>query len=57
MKNIIPSSIFMRLPETVLTVFRVCRAEGFSAAEIGDFFGIVPDQNIEIGITLPPKRF
>ncbi len=56
MKNTIPKRLFVRLPEEVLAIFRTCRAEGFSAAEIGEIFNIVPEQNIHLNMVLPPKK-
>ncbi len=57
MKNTLPSRIFAHIPEEITEIFRILRAEGFSAAEIGDIFGAVPEQKIEIGIMLPQKRY
>ena len=56
MKNTIPNRLFVRLPEEVLAIFRTCRAEGFSAAEIGEIFNIVPEQNTHLSMVLPPKK-
>ena len=56
MKNTIPNRLFVRLPEEVLAIFRTCRAEGFSASEIGEIFNIVPEQNINLNMVLPPNK-
>ncbi len=57
MKNTLPRQLFAHVPEEISAIFRILRAEGFSAAEIGDIFGTVPEQKIEIGIMLPQKRY
>ena len=57
MKNTLPSRIFAHIPEEIAEIFRILRAEGFSAEEIGDIFGTALEQKIEIGIMLPQKRY
>lgn len=57
MKKTLPNRIFPHIPEAVTAVFELLRAEGFSSAQIGDIFGVVPEQNIAIGITLPQKNW
>lgn len=57
MKNTLPSRIFAHIPEEITEIFRILRAEGFSAEEIGDIFGTALEQKIEIGIMLPQKRY
>ena len=57
MKKIHSKRILTHIPEEITAIFRVLREDGFSAAEIGDIFGTSPEQKIEIGITLPQKRY
>ena len=67
MKNTIPNRLFVRLPiisgadEPCLLQIKqheadILPAEGFSAAEIGEIFNIVPEQNIHLNMVLPPKK-
>ena len=57
MKNTLPGNFFTSIPEKAATIFRILRAEGFSAEEIGDIFGTALEQKIEIVIMLPQKRY
>lgn len=56
-RKTVSADVINRFSSNVLMIFRICREEGISAEEFGKIFGTLPEQNIKIGIELPPRRY